>query len=181
MIFFKIIGVTIGFIILIVLYLNNESNRTILGIIFDSFWINWLIIFYILLIHLSKKISLSDKFHAIKKFESSGILYSIIGVKYYKYLLEKNPLPTLTAKLFLKNKSRNSLIKLENEMRTAEAVHIIAFILSLIIMILFSYLRDIRFIYFMIIFNILLNLYPFFVQRYNRNRIHRILKLANNR
>ena len=98
-----------------------------------------------------------------------------MGVKQYKIILAKNPFPTLTAKLTPESYSKKGLQILDGKMRVAEALHFIAFLLSLIIMIVFAFLRDFSFLYFMLIFNILNNLYPFFVQRYNRNRILNIL------
>jgi hypothetical protein len=162
--YLKLIFLSFGFIFLIVLYLNNESNKTMLGIIFDSFWINWIIVFYVLLIHLIRNLSFPDTFYRIRKFEHSGIFYKTIGVVLFKYILVNSPIPLFTAKLSLKSKSKNSIIKLDEDMRRAETIHIIAFISSLLIMTIFSYLRDLRFLYFMIVFNIIINLYPFYVQ-----------------
>jgi hypothetical protein len=177
--YLKLILISILFVIIIFLYLNNESNKAILGIIFDSFWINWLVVFYIFLIQKINNVSFSNHFYKIRKHEYSGFFYQKIGVKLFKKILVKNPLPLSTAKLSLKNKSIESIRKLENQMRVAETIHFISFVISIFVMLFFGLLRDLRFIYFMIIFNIIINLYPFFVQRYNRNRINKRLDLVN--
>jgi hypothetical protein len=101
--FLKPISISIVFIIILVLYLNNDANKTILGIIFDSFWINWLVVFYVFLIHKIRYFSFSNKFYKIKKHESSGFFYKNIGVKLFKRILVKTPVPLSTAKLSLKN------------------------------------------------------------------------------
>jgi hypothetical protein len=173
--FIKLILIFIVFITILILYLNNDANKTILGIIFDSFWINWLIVLYVFLTHKISKISFPNRFYQIQKHEYSGLFYQKIGVKLFKKILVKNPLPLSTAKLSLKNKSIESIRKLENQMRVAETVHFISFVISILVMLLFVFLRDLRFIYFMIFFNLIINLYPFFVQRYNRNRINNFL------
>jgi hypothetical protein len=100
----------------------------------------------------------------------------MIGVKIFKFLLIKNPFPTFTTKISLKNYSTSGLFMLEKEMRNAETIHFLGFILALIIMILFGCFRDSRFFYYFLIFNTINNLYPVFVQRYNRNRIYKIIE-----
>jgi hypothetical protein len=177
--YLKLILISILFVIILFLYLNNESNKTILGIIFDSFWINWLVVFYVFLIHKISNVSFSDQFYKIKNYEYSGFFYQKIGVTLFKRILVKTPLPLSTAKLSLKNKSIESIRTLENQMRVAETVHFISFVISIFVIPFFGFLRDLRFIYFMMIFNIIINLYPFLVQRYNRNRINKRLDLVN--
>jgi hypothetical protein len=173
--YLKMILLSTGFILIITLYFNNNANKTLLGIILDSFWLTWLAVFYILLLHLTCEISLPERFHAICKIEKSGKIYRYLGVKNFKDLLTKNPFPTFTAKISLRDFSTAGLHKLEKDMRNAEAIHFLGFLTSLLIMILFGFFRDFRFFYFMIIFTIIINLYPVLVQRYNRNRIHKIL------
>ena len=175
--YFKLILISILFAFILILYLNNEANKTILGIIFDSFWINWLVVFYVFLIHKNSNVSFSNNFYKIKKYEYSGFFYQEIGVKLFKKILVKNPLPISTAKLSLKNKSIENINKLENQMRLAETVHFISFVISIFVLLFLGFLRDFRIIYFMMIFNVIINLYPFFVQRYNRSRINKILGL----
>jgi len=60
-------------------------------------------------------------------------------------------------------------------MREAEQIHVFGLLLIMIIAILFAFIRDIRFLLWFSIFNIIMNLYPIFLQRYNRNRIGSVL------
>lgn len=174
--YLKFILILFVFICILILYFNNTANKTLIGIVFDSFWINFLTVLFFLLIHQISGFSLPEKFYSIREFEKSGILYRTIGVKIFKFLLVKNPFPTFTAKISLKNYSTSSLFMLEKEMRNAETIHFLGFILTLIIMILFGCFRDLRFFYYMFIFNTINNLYPVFIQRYNRNRINKIVE-----
>jgi hypothetical protein len=141
----------------------------------DSFWINFITVLFFLLIQLASNISLPDKFYEIREFEKSGHLYRITGAKVFKYLLTKNPFPTFTARIFLKDYSIAGLYKLEKEMRNAETVHFLGFISTFIIMIPFGCFKDSRYFYYMIAFNTIENFYPVLVQRYNRNRIYKIV------
>lgn len=174
--YLKALLISIGFVFILMLYFNNELNKSITGVILDSFWINFVTILYLMFLHYIMNTSFSDKFHKIRHFEKSGKMYRMIGVKVFKYILANNPYPTFTAKLAIESFSVEGLCKLEKRMRDAEAIHFQAFVASLIVMIPFGLARDYRFFYFMTIFNIINNLYPVFVQRYNRNRINRIIE-----
>jgi hypothetical protein len=175
--FAKIFLITLVFICVLFLYLNNNVNKNLLGIIFDAFWINFLTVLYFLLINLTSNISLPEKYFQIRKFEKSGNLFRFIGVKNFKVLLTKNPFPIFTARIDLKGHSTESLHNLERKMRNIEAVHFFAFISTFIIMIPFGLFRDSRFFYFLLLFNSIENLYPILVQRYNRNRINKIVSI----
>jgi len=54
-------------------------------------------------------------------------------------------------------------------------IHFLGFLFSLIITIVFGLARNYRFFIWMSLINLLLNLYPVLLQRYNRNRIQRVL------
>lgn len=176
MYYLKLILVSVTFAIILFLYLNNEASSVVFRVIFDSFWINWIVVFYVFLIHRISNVSFYKQFYKIKNYEHSGFFYKIMGVKLFKNILARNPLPISTAKLSLENKSLDSINTLEHQMRNAETVHFIAFIISIFVMLIFGLMRDTRFIFTMMIFNIIINLYPFFVQRYNRERINKLLK-----
>jgi hypothetical protein len=176
----KIILVSFVFIFILILYFNNTANKNLGGIILDAFWINFLTVLYFLLIQRISNFSLPDKFHLIRKFEKSGTLYRLIGVKHFKFLLTKNPFPIFTARISPKSYSTAGLHKLGKEMRNIEAIHLFAFLATFFIMIPFGWFRDSRFFYFIIAFNLIENLYPVLVQRYNRNRISNIVTNYSN-
>ena len=60
-------------------------------------------------------------------------------------------------------------------MKKTEMIHFLGFLFSLIITIVFGLARNYRFFIWMSLINLLLNLYPVLLQRYNRNRIQRVL------
>jgi hypothetical protein len=175
--FVKILVITLLFFCILFLYFINDANKHLGGIIFDAFWINFLTVLYFLLIHLTYKISLPDKYYQLCKFEKSGILFRIIGVRYFKLLLVKNPFPVFTRRVVLKGHSEADLLKVEREMREIETVHFLALVSTFLIVIPFGWLRDTRFFYLITIFNIIENFYPILVQRYNRNRINKMINI----
>lgn len=177
--YLKSLFITTIYIYVLILYFVNDSNKNLIGVIFDSFGISCFAALYFLFLHFTLKTLLPDKFFEIRRFERLGKLYKVIGVGIFKFLLQKNLLPPLTGKFTLKKHSFESLIYLEKQMRSAETIHFLAFLTTIIIMIPFGLYRDVRFFYFIIVFNTIVNLYPTLVQRYNRNRIHKILNFRN--
>jgi hypothetical protein len=173
--YLKFLIISLVYVFILILYLINDGNKTLLGIIFDSFGINCLTALYFLFLLNACKTTLPNKFHKIREFEKSSKLYKLIGVRAFKFLLAKNPLPTFTGNFSTKGHSVEGLYKLEKLMRNAETLHFQAFLTNLIVMLPFTFFRDTRFLYFMIAFNIIVNLYPVLVQIYNRNRIDKIL------
>ena len=174
--FLKFLIISSIYVFILTRYLVNDGNNDLWGIIFDSFGINCLSAVYFLFLLIACKTTLPDGFHRIRGFEKSGRLYRIAGVKAFKFLLAKNPLPSFTGKFSIKCHSIECLYKLEKQMRNSETLHFQAFITTLILMIPFTILRDSRFLYYIPAFNILVNLYPALVQRYNRDRIDKILR-----
>ena len=177
--YLKFLLISFIYVFILVLYLNNSANKTLTGVIFDSFGINCLTAIYFLFLLSACKTTLPDKFHKIRDFEKSGKLYKLMGVRIFKIILAKNPIPTFTGNLKLRSFSAEGLYKLEKLMRGAETIHFQAFITMFIVMIPFGFFRDSHFFYFMIFFNVIINLYPVLVQRYNRSRIYKIQNINN--
>lgn len=163
------------YVILLYLYLSNEFNKHMIGQILDSFWLTGISVLYIILLLQKTEIRLSESYFRIRKIEYSTKIYSTIGIAYFKRIIHKYPLPGATLKINLRGKSKSDILNLENQMREAEQVHVFGFILMVFITILFAVKRSNQFLYWFSIFNILMNLYPIFLQRYNRNRVRLIL------
>jgi glycosyl-4,4'-diaponeurosporenoate acyltransferase len=122
------------------------------------------------------------KYFEPKKFEqwNGRSIYEFLGVKFFKkYLLPDQLL--LTRKLGKKKllggrgKLIGELRRLEWETKRNEVIHFLA--LSFIVFILFvesPALSMLQILYIFII-NLYVNIYPIFVQRYNRFRLKRLL------
>ena len=119
---------------------------------------------------------LSKNYFKILSFEYSSKFYKSIGVYRFKKILQKYPIPFSTRKIILVGKNISSIEDLNKQMKDAEEIHVFAFIINILVAILFGFLRDTRFFIWLTIFNIIMNLYPILVQRFNRNRIRIIVE-----
>ena len=172
---FKIILLSLIYLFIIILYLFNDLNRNLFGIILDSFWLTGITLFYLIFVLKNTGFNLGSSYFRIRRFEYPAKIYQILGVKLFKRILQKYPLPFATRKIQLQGRSESALLKIEAEMKDAEITHAVGIVSNIILGVLFSMWRDRRFFFWLTLFNVILNLYPVFVQRYNRNRI-RILK-----
>jgi hypothetical protein len=116
------------------------------------------------------------KYYDILPIEYSSKFYKAIGVISFRKVLQRYPIPCSTRKIILKGKSRSSIEDLNNQMIDSEQGHTLGVGLNILLAILFGILRDIQFALWLTIFNIVMNVYPVFVQRFNRNRIRLIIE-----
>ena len=89
--YLKFLLISAIYIYVLNLYFTNASNKNLFGIIVDSFGISCFAALYYLFTLFVLKTRLPDKFFEIRRFEKSGKLYKLIGVKFFKILLH-NPL-----------------------------------------------------------------------------------------
>lgn len=112
-----------------------------------------------------------------QRFEKGGTIYKYFGVDFYRKIL----VWTGWEKLRLKeNKMRNnkaSLAHAELKFRSSETGHSVIFLIVLLVTILVA--DTLKEAFWLLILNLLLNIYPVFVQRYNRPRYRRVLRKMN--
>lgn len=126
----------------------------------------------------------TDRYYRIKKFEQDGEIYKKIGVDKFKRILlrsaitRRNEVPFKN--YFLNSLSKKGLIEFKNRTKKSERNHVILGVIFLIyqfrIIIYMEGIVDFAFFILFSVLNIVLNLYPIFLQRYTRSRIERILK-----
>jgi hypothetical protein len=110
---------------------------------------------------------LPDSHYRIKGFERQGRLYRPVGVDFARRLLKFSGAILFDGK-------RSTLGQLEGRMRFAEKCHVICFVLNVITVAYLAF-RDLwELIPGLLLFNLLLNVYPIVTQRYNRARIQLI-------
>ena len=136
-----------------------------------AFWLNWLLMFWAYAIHRTNTVKLTGKYFHIRPIEKK--IYRFLGVKYYQRMLRR--VNIFNPELHLKD-GRSGLAKLEQTTRDTEQAHalICIIVLGFTLYALFQQWWLTAFWYFL--FNMLFNGYPVMVQRYNRDRINRILK-----
>ena len=117
---------------------------------------------------------LNSKYFETNSFEKGGSIYEYFGVHYYRKLLVLVGWEKISRK---KNKilnDRKSLELAEYGSKSSEMGHSVIFLIVLVVTFLVA--NSLRQAFWLILLNLLLNLYPVFVQRYNRPRYQRILR-----
>jgi len=110
-----------------------------------------------------------------KKWEADGKIYKRFGVDVFRKLLVWVKWEKLTKAANSVKKDRETLKKLEYKTRQSEFGHWIIFIIVLTFGIVVAFSYGIWQSFWLLFLNILLNLYPIGVQRYNRPRVRDIL------
>ncbi|SHN09247.1 hypothetical protein SAMN04488057_106177 [Cyclobacterium lianum] len=110
-----------------------------------------------------------------KKWEADGKIYKRFGVDLFRKLLVWVKWEKLTKAANPIKKDRETLTKLAYKTRQSEFGHAIIFIIVLIFGIVVAFSYGFRQSVWLLLLNILLNLYPIALQRYNRPRLRGIL------
>lgn len=110
------------------------------------------------------------------KVEKNGLIYDKLGIKTFLKLTPFEIASKIRKKKTTVIKNKKDLKKYYKDTKNGELAHLISFLVILIASIL-SIFKENYFISIILFFlNILVNLYPIFLMRYNRFRISRILK-----
>ncbi|WP_276088297.1 hypothetical protein [Pedobacter sp. JY14-1] len=116
-----------------------------------------------------------------KKWERGGEIYEYLGVNVFRRLLVLVGWEKLTRKALPIGNDTASLSKLYVQTKKSEQNHIIIFIIVLgfnvYVALKFGFTKSV----WLLVLNVLLHLYPILLQRYNRPRIKRILRLSERR
>lgn len=142
-----------------------------------AFAVNWLVMTWVAILGgvLHITMPLPASYYRIKQFESDGRLYEFLGVHIFKKLLIRSPLALLNPTIRHKG-DRSALVDLESKMRDAETGHLFIFIIILLTALYTAMKGWWNFTIWLMLFNILFNVYPIMLQRYNRARLTPILE-----
>lgn len=105
---------------------------------------------------------------------------TIIGIKYFKWIVKNTFFRFFNQKITLKDK-KTTLTEIRKEMTIAEISHLIGFIFVT----LFAVYKSISHNYFfglaVMIVNVFMNLYPSLLQQENKRRLDKLIKKTKNR
>lgn len=166
-------GATIAASFLIVWSLDEFGFRSPISVLV----VNWMVLSWIATVTLIAHLSFPAAYYATRPFERTGQFYERVGIRVVKKLLRRGPLRIFSPTLqFPKEKTVSALRNLDNEMRKAETAHMLTFIVMLL---LFGYAvvegwLDV--VLWMLLFNILINVYPIMLQRYNRTKLQELIR-----
>ncbi len=141
----------------------------------SAFCATWFVLAWVATLHLLICIRLPEWYFHSKGFEKSGRVYKLLGVLLLRKLVWRGPIHVLAPALRYSGR-RESLPALERETRKAESAHGLAFLASLLLLAYALYNECLNSAGWLLLFNILLNVYPMMLQRYNRVRLEKLLQ-----
>ncbi|KAA3437788.1 glycosyl-4,4'-diaponeurosporenoate acyltransferase CrtO family protein [Rufibacter hautae] len=146
----------------------------------DSFVFSWVLNFmlmawYTLVVNLFAP-KLDFNYFKAKKFERGGKIYEYLGIRFYRGLLERIGWEKLNNKAYPIRKDLAVLKARERNTRISELGHlVIAVIVFCTMLLVCDSLLEAKWL---LVLNVLLNIYPIWLQRYTRPRYTRILAIV---
>jgi hypothetical protein len=169
-----IIIVTAGLTYAIVKYVGMQ------GFLF-AWVLNLMLMMCVFLFTQTLKSRLSSSYYKEKKWELRGEFYEFIGINYFRKLLVLLGWEKLNKSDNPVKKNTDALLHLQYRTKQSELGHIIILFIVLgfnvYVAFEFGFLESL----WLLVLNILLNLYPIFLQRYTRPRLERAIILSKYR
>jgi hypothetical protein len=166
--------ITIGSIYALVHYIRMDG--------FSFAWIlNFLLMFFVVFFTGTLKSQLISSYYDEKGWERKGKIYENLGINFFRKLLVLIGWEKVIRKAYPIEKNTKALINLHYQTKKSELDHVIILVIvlgfNIFVAFKFGFVKSLS----LLILNILLNLYPIFLQRYNRPRIARAVKLSERR
>lgn len=162
---------TIGSTFALVYYIKIDK--------FSFAWaLNFLLMLFVTYFTDALKSPLASPYYDEKTWEKRGKVYENLGVNLFRKLLVLVGWEKVIRKTFPIEKNTKSLQKLYYQTKKSELDHLIILIIVLgfnvFVALEFGFVKSLS----LLVLNLLLNLYPIFLQRYNRPRIAKALRLS---
>ncbi|TCD01201.1 glycosyl-4,4'-diaponeurosporenoate acyltransferase CrtO family protein [Pedobacter psychroterrae] len=166
-----IVIITIGAMVAVVHYVKMDR--------FSFAWIlNFLLMFFIVFFTRALKSPLTSTYFNEKSWERRGKIYEQLGVNFFRKLLVLIGWEKVIRKSFPIAHNSKALENLHYQTKKSELEHLIILIIvlgfNIFVAIKFGVVKSLS----LLILNVLLNLYPVLLQRYNRPRIERAMNLS---
>lgn len=175
-IIFKWIGIIIGTALIVAimkwLFLSSINHN----MFWFSLCFNFTCMSWIGMIELQLRLKLMSSYYNSYYFENGGKIYIFLGVNQFRWVLNIIGWEKIRKLSTPVSRDLNALEKYERFTRSGEFGHAIAAIIVLALTIYVYVSYGFRYTVWLVIFNILLNIYPIILQRYNRPRIRAIIK-----
>ncbi|MGA0560560.1 hypothetical protein ACO2Q8_28100 [Larkinella sp. VNQ87] len=170
---------TLGTLVLIQFSLSNGMSVT--SPLF-SWVVNFALMFWFTIIESQFKPKLDYRYFASYPFEKEGKLYNSLGVHVYRRFLRLVGWEKQSRMANPVKKALPALQQCERATRVSELGHTLIALIVLGITVFVAIKYSLAGTVWLLVFNVLLNIYPILVQRYNRPRytraIRRLLSLA---
>jgi hypothetical protein len=116
-----------------------------------------------------------------RAFEKNGNIYRWLGILYFKRLLKRIGWEKVIRGNQSMQNNPDSLKDYRQWTISSELIHRNAGIVVLLFSLLIGYFHGYRHIFWLVVVNILVNGYPVMLQRYNRHRADRLIRLMHRR
>jgi len=174
LIFAFIAIITIGSIYALIHYIKMDG--------FSFAWaLNFLLMLCVLFFTETLKSQLTSAYYNEKGWEQRGKIYEHLGINFFRKLLVWTGWERLNKKSNPIEKNTKALMNLHYQTKKSELGHLIIFLIVLGFNVFVAFKFGVFKSLWLLILNILLNLYPIFLQRYNRPRIERAINLSKRR
>lgn len=162
---------TIGSIVAVVYYHNMDR--------FSFAWIlNFLLMFFVVFFTEALKSPLASSYFNEKGLEKRGKIYERLGVNFFRKLLVWIGWEKVIRKTYPLEKNTEALANLYYQTKKSELDHLIILIIVLGFNVLVAFKFGVVKSLWLLLCNVLFNLYPILLQRYNRPRIERAMNLS---
>lgn len=149
---------------------------------FSFAWaLNFLLMFCVLAFTETLKSNLTCSYYNEKEWERRGKIYEPLGINFFRKLLVWTGWEKLSKKANPIEKNTQALMHLQYQTKKSELGHVIILIIVLGFNVFVAFKFGVFKSLWLLILNVLLNLYPIFLQRYNRPRIEKAMTLSRRR
>lgn len=140
--------------------------------------LNFLLMLCVLALTEALKSPLTSSYYNEKGWERRGKIYERLGVNFFRKILVWIGWEKLNKKSNPIERNSKSLMNLHYQTKKSELGHIIILFIvlgfNIFVALKFGVLKSL----WLLVLNVILNLYPIFLQRYNRPRIERAINLS---
>jgi hypothetical protein len=166
-----IISFTVGLVYVLAKYYRTD------GFLF-AWQLNFLLMFSTHIFTQTLKSPLTSSYFNEKSWEQKGKIYEYFGVNFFRKLLVIIGWEKVIRKSNPIEKNTNALTNLHNQTKHSEMSHLIILFIVLGFNVFVAFKFGLLKSLWLLILNSVFNLYPIFVQRYNRPRIGRAMNLS---
>jgi len=146
---------------------------------FSFSWIlNFLLMLFVVVFTVALKSPLGSPYFNEKEWEGRGKTYEYLGINFFRKLLVWVGWEKVIRKSNPIEKNTKALVNLHYQTKKSELDHLIILLIVLGFNVFVAFEFGVLKSLWLLILNVLLNLYPIFLQRYNRPRIKRAINLS---
>ena len=164
----------VGSMIALVHYIKMDS--------FAFAWVlNFMLMFFVVFFTEALKSQFTSAYYQEKEWEQGGKIYEYLGINFFRKLLVWIGWEKIIRKSNPVEKNTEALANLLYRTKKSELDHLIILVIvlgfNIFVAFKFGLLKSLS----LLLLNIILHVYPIFLQRYNRPRIARALRLSKRR